>query len=137
MGPRKDRLKTYTIATAFAQIFSSLISHSLSHRYSADPSGLQQQQLESSNSPFKLKCRSVGQCLGGQYLGDHNVAVRRSTTFDETVQDKLRNLGGFPTACCSSDEHHRVTVDGGQYHLFKLFDGQLVTFHQHLQKRQV
>lgn len=72
---------------------------------------------------------------GGQYLGDNNVAVRRSTTFDERVQDKLRNLGGFSTACCSSDEHHRVTVDGGQYHLFKLFDGQLVTFPQHLQKK--
>lgn len=74
---------------------------------------------------------------GGQYLGDHNVAVGRSAPFDEAVQDKLRDLGGFPTACGSSDEHHGVAVDGGQDLLLKLFDGQLLTFLQHLQHRQV
>lgn len=68
------------------------------------------------------------------YLGDNNVAVRCSTPFDETVQDKLRHLGGLSTACCSSDEHHRVTVDGGQDLLFELLDGQLVTLPKNLHK---
>lgn len=135
MGPREDGLKAHTVATALAKILSSLISDSLSHRDSTDPSGLQHKRLECSKL---LSNRAEGDwCNGGRYLGDNNVAVRRSTTFDEAVQDELRNLGGFSTACCSSDEHHRVTVDGGQYRLFKLFDGQLLTLRQHLKTMQV
>lgn len=63
------------------------------------------------------------------YLGDNDVAVRCSPSFDEAVQDELGNLGCFSTACSSSDNHHRVAVDGGHNLLLKLFDGQLVTFH--------
>lgn len=60
------------------------------------------------------------------YLGDHDVAVRRSSSFDEAVQDVLRNLRGFAAACGSSDDHHRVALQGPHDLLLKLLDGQLI-----------
>lgn len=71
-------------------------------------------------------------CDAERYLGDDDVAVRRSASFDEAVQDVLRNLSGFTAACRSSDDHHGVVVDGGHDLLLKLFDGQLVALRHDL-----
>lgn len=70
-----------------------------------------------------------------RYLGDDDVAVRRCASFDEAVQDVLRNLSGFTAACRSSDDHHGVVVDGVHDLLLKPFDGQLVTVCQDLNHR--
>lgn len=67
-----------------------------------------------------------------RYLGDHNVAVRRPPSFDEVVQDVLRNLRGFAAACGSSDDHHRVALQGPHDLVLKLFDGQLIALCQDL-----
>lgn len=66
------------------------------------------------------------------YLRDHDVAVWCSAILDEAVQDVLRNLRSFATACCSSDDHHWVVVNGRHDLLFKTFDRQLVTIAQDL-----
>lgn len=129
VGPRKDGLKADTVATAFPRIFPSLVGDAFSHRDGADPPGLQTTDGTGASEETR---ESVTAATLGRYLGDHDVAVRRSAPFDEAVQDELGNLGGLSTACGSSDEHHRVSVDGGQDLLFKLFDGQLVPFHQDL-----
>lgn len=129
VGAGKDGLKADAVAAAFARVLPSLVGHSLGHGDGADPPGLQTTAgIEATAS--NLERGSVWP--GGGYLGDHNVAVRRSAPFDEAVQDELRNLGGLSTACGSSDEHHGVTVDGGQDLLLKVFDGQLVPLQQHL-----
>lgn len=67
-----------------------------------------------------------------RYLGDDDVAVWRSASFDEAVHDELGHLGGFATARRSSDDHHGVVVQGVHDLLLKLFDRQLVALHQDL-----
>lgn len=70
-----------------------------------------------------------------RYLSDHDVTVGRSASFDEAVQDVLRNLGGFTAARRSPDDHHRVVVDSRHDLLLKLFDRQLIALHQDLNHR--
>lgn len=68
-----------------------------------------------------------------RYLGDHNVAVGCSASFDEAVQDVLRHLSGLTAACRPSNNHHRVVVNGAHDLLLKVFDRQLVTLTQDLE----
>lgn len=69
------------------------------------------------------------------YLGDHDVAVRRSASLDEAVQDELRHLGGFAAARRSSDDHHWVAVQRRHDLTLKLLDGQQVALLNDLQQR--
>ena len=67
-----------------------------------------------------------------RYLSDHNIAVRGAASFDEAVQDVLRDLCGFSATRRSSDDYHRVAVNGGHDLLLKLFDGQLFALRKDL-----
>lgn len=72
-----------------------------------------------------------------RYLGDHDVAVGRSASSDEAVQDELRHLSGFTAARRPPDDHHRAGVQRRHDLVLKLFDGQKVALLQDLRPQEV
>lgn len=70
------------------------------------------------------------------HLSDNNVALRGSSSFDVLIQDVLWHLSGLSTARGPTDNHDWIAVDGLHDLLFKLFDGQLLSFMQPLPKKQ-
>lgn len=130
MGSRQDRLEADAVAAAFPKILSSLVGDPLGHRHGTYPSGLRGDGQ--SKGGRRGVCSGRG-CVG--YLGDHDVAVGRSASLDEAVQDELWHLGGFAAACRPSDDHHWVAVQRRHDLILKLLDGQLVALLYDLQPR--
>lgn len=77
----------------WCEFFTNLVSH------------------QTTQGALALSGNPSGNAAGAYFarLGDHEVT--RGILLAVVVQDELGQLGSFPTACGSTNDHHRVVLD--------------------------